>query len=79
LLSRRVYQDAIVAFSLVVDKELNDGPEVLYFRALAYEKLDQLSNSLQDIEKCLEFDPNNEMFLEKYRALEENRSENQNA
>ncbi len=40
------YQDAVDNFSLVMDKNLKRGPEVLYFRALAYEKLDQLSNSV---------------------------------
>jgi tetratricopeptide (TPR) repeat protein len=63
------YQEAVTVFSLVVDEKFNDGPEVLYFRALAYEKLNQSSDSIKDIEKCLQIDPNNELFLEKYRAL----------
>jgi len=66
------YQEAVGIFSLAIDKDLNHGPEILYFRALAYEKLNQLNDSVQDIEKCLQFDPNNELFLGKYRALEEN-------
>ena len=79
LLKRGRYQGAIVVFSLVVDKDLDHGPEILYFRALAYEKLNQLNNSVQDIEKCLQFDPNNDLFLGKYRALEEKQSEGQEA
>ena len=69
LFQERRYQEAVTVFSLVVDEKFNDGPEVLYFRALAYEKLNQSSDSIKDIEKCLEIDPNNELFLEKYRAL----------
>jgi tetratricopeptide (TPR) repeat protein len=64
-----VYSSAIEDFTRVVQKDTLVRPEAVYYRALAYEKENRIDDAIQDIEKCLQFDPNSEHFLEKFSVL----------
>lgn len=67
------YLGAINDFTYSIDKATADRPELLFFRALSYEKLRKTAKALQDIVRCLHADPNEEVFLEKYNALKNNK------
>lgn len=65
------YENAVVDFTRVIEKGGNLDPMVVYFRALAYEKQNRLTDALEDIKRCLEADPNQSLFLEKFRTLQD--------
>lgn len=56
------YDKAIESINRAMDQGLQ-SPDVLYYRAAAYRKMNKLKECQQDLEKCLKINPNHVQSL----------------
>ncbi len=73
LYQKGLYSEAINDFDYLAKEKNVIISEILFFRALAFEKEGEIRNAIQDIEKCLHTDPNHKAFLQKYNDLKKHK------